>query len=196
MNAVRAFDIKNVGPNNIIVMTDFAATLDLKATETVNCSVDNHAFLDNFVVISNRRNATVRDRVLSMNDCDVFRYFGSTTGIGKKNDHVTHNACLTDIIKRHQREFEERLQELTFVMVWTDNCPNQYKCRQNFSGIIKIEKVLGILVVHCFAVKDNFKGPWDGAGKNAKNYLWRLEKEQTRFATAFDYICQRKKRGL
>jgi hypothetical protein len=53
MNAVRAFDIHNVGQNSIVVMTDFAATLDLKATETVNCSVDAHAFLDNFVVISN-----------------------------------------------------------------------------------------------------------------------------------------------
>ena len=40
MNAVRAFDIHNVGHNNIVVMTDFVATLDLKATKTVNCSVD------------------------------------------------------------------------------------------------------------------------------------------------------------
>jgi hypothetical protein len=84
MNAVRAFDIHNVGQNNIVVMTDFAATLDLKATETVNCSVDAHAFLDNFVVISNRRDVRVQDRMLSMNDCDVFQYFGSTMSKGKK----------------------------------------------------------------------------------------------------------------
>jgi hypothetical protein len=171
MNAVRAFDIHNVGHNNIVVMTDFAATLDLKATETVNCSVDAHAFLCNFVIISNRRDATVRDRVLSMNDCDVFQYFGSTMSKGKKNDYVTHIACLEDIIKRYKREFEERQHELTFAIVWTDNCPNQYKCRQNFAGIIKIEKVLGVLVVHCFAVKDNFKGVWDGAGKSAKKLI-------------------------
>jgi hypothetical protein len=192
MNAVRAFDIHNVGHNNIVVMTDFAATLDLKATETVNCSVDAHAFLCNFVIISNRRDATVRDRVLSMNDCDVFQYFGSTMSKGKKNDYVTHIACLEDIIKRYKREFEERQQELTFAIVWTDNCPNQYKCRQNFAGIIKIETVLGVLVVHCFAVKDNFKGVWDGAGKSAKNFLWRLEQEQTRSATAFECFVNAK----
>ncbi len=45
MNAVRAFDIHNVGYNNIAVMTDFAGTLDLKATETVNCSTDAHEVL-------------------------------------------------------------------------------------------------------------------------------------------------------
>ena len=98
MNATRAFDINNVGPNIIVLLTDFAATLDLKAIETVNCSA---------------------------------------------------------------WEFEERYQELTFIIAWIDNCPNQYKCRKKIAGsIINTEKVLGVLVAHCFAVKDNFKGVW------------------------------------
>lgn len=90
MNATRAFDINNVGPNIIVLLTDFAATLDLKAIETVNCSVDAHAFLDNFVFISNRRAARVVDRIeareeaLSINDCDVHHIFGSTMSKGKK----------------------------------------------------------------------------------------------------------------
>jgi len=195
INAVRSFDIKNVGPSNIVIMTDFAATLDLKAIEKVNSSVDAHAFLVNYIVISNRRDATVQFRSrngeenfksVSINDCDVLQYFGSTMSKGKKNDYVTHNACLKEIIKRYIKEFEERGQKLSFVILWTDNCPNQYKCKENFVGILKIEELFGILVAHCFAIKDNFKGVWDGAGKVVKNYLWRLEQQNTRSATAFE----------
>jgi hypothetical protein len=195
MNAVRSFDVYNVGPNNIVIMTDFAATLDLRAMETVNSSIDAHAFLDNFIVISNRRDASVQTcsrngdeevRVVSINDCDVLQYFGSTMSKGKKNDYVTHNACLKEIIQRYIKEFEERQHRLTFVIVWTDNCPNQYKCKENFVGILKIEEIFGVFIVHCFAVKDNFKGVWDGAGKVVKNFLWRLEQQKTRSATAFE----------
>jgi hypothetical protein len=205
-NAIRAFDINNVGAENIVIMTDFAATLDLRAIETVNSSIDAHAFLDNFIVISNRRDARVQYRnrsngaeevkVLSINDCDVLQYFGSTMSKGKKNDYVTHNACLQEIIKRYIKEFEERQQKLTFVIVWTDNCTNQYKCRQNFAGIINTEKILGILVVHCFAVKDNFKRVWDGAGKVAKNFLWRQEQEKTRSANALECFINTKNEEL
>jgi hypothetical protein len=161
MNAVRSFDVNNVGPNNIVIMTDFSATLDLKAIEKVNSSVDAHAFLDNFIVISNRRDATVQIhsrngeenlKLMSINDCDVLQYLGSTMSKGEKNDYVTHNACLKDIIRRYIKEFEERQQELTFVIVWTDNCPNQYKCKENFVGILKIEEKIwhssGSLLCH------------------------------------------------
>ncbi len=41
-------------------------------------------------------------------------------------------------------------------------------------------------MAHCFAIKDNFKGVWDGAGKVVKNLLWRLEQQKTRSATAFE----------
>jgi hypothetical protein len=101
MNTMRSIDISTVGPNSIIIMTDFAATLALKACETVNSSVDSHAFLDNFIVISNRRKANVINRCneevttteVSLNDCDVHQFFGSTMSKGKKNDYISHNAC-------------------------------------------------------------------------------------------------------
>jgi hypothetical protein len=201
MNAIRSFDVYNVGPSNIVIMTKFSATLNLKAIQTTNSSVDAHAFLDNFVVISNCRDASVRTvtrsgveevKVLPVNDCDVLQYFGSTMSKGKKNDYVTHNACLQAIIQRYKVEFEERGQKLTFVIIWTDNCPNQYKCKENFVGIFKIEACFGVLVAHCFAVKDNFKGVWDGAGKVMKNFLWRLEQQKTRTATAFDCFVNTK----
>jgi hypothetical protein len=200
MNAMRSIDISSVGPNNIIVMTDFSATLDLKACETVNSSVDSHAFLDNFVVVSNCRKANVIQKIngedvvteVSLNDCDVHQFFGSTMSKGKKNDYVSHNACLKHIIKRYIHEFQECGKTLTNAIVWTDNCPNQYKCKENFVHLFDIEEKLGIKIAHCFAVKDNFKGVWDGAGKVVKNFLWRMEQEQTRSATAFECFINMK----
>jgi len=93
MNAIRAFDVYNVGPNNIVIMTDFSATLNLKAIQTTNSSIDAHAFLHNFVIISNCRHASVQTvnqngvtelNVLSVNDCDVLQNFGSTMSKGGK----------------------------------------------------------------------------------------------------------------
>ena len=80
--------------------------------------------------------------------------------------------------------------------MWTDNCPYQYKCQENFVHIFEIEKILGVKVAHCFDVKDNFKGVWDGAGKVVKNLLWRMEQEQTRSATAFECFMNIKQSGF
>lgn len=92
MNTMHSIDISTVGNNNFVIMTDFSATLDLRARETVNSSVDSHAFLDNFVVISNHRKAFVSQRhndeavttEISLNDCDVYQFLGSTMSKGKK----------------------------------------------------------------------------------------------------------------
>jgi hypothetical protein len=93
INTMGSIDISTVGPSNIVIMTDFSATLDLKACETIKFLVDSHAFLDNFVVISNQRNANVvQQRIngeetvteVSINDCDVHQFFGSTMSKVKK----------------------------------------------------------------------------------------------------------------
>ncbi len=89
-------------------------------------------------------------------------------------------------------EFEQRGQQLEYVIVWTDNCPNQYKCQENFVHLFKIKELLDVKIVHCFAVKDNFKGLWDGAGKAVKNFLWRMEQEHIRSPTAFDCFINTK----
>jgi len=65
-------------------MTDFAATLDPKAAETVNSSVDNHAWLDNFIILLNQKNVKVGEHEVVIHDCNVIQYFGSTMSKGKK----------------------------------------------------------------------------------------------------------------
>jgi len=63
--------------------------------------------------------------------------------------------------------------------VWTDNCSNQYKCKENFSPITTIKERQNLKLQHRFAIKDNFKGVWDAASKVAKYFLSRLEKQGT-----------------
>ena len=68
-----------------------------------------------------------------VNECDKWIFFGDTLSKGKKNDHVFHNACLTYIIKHYDGiRIVAGKQEVPSNIVWTDNCPTQYKCRQNW----------------------------------------------------------------
>jgi hypothetical protein len=92
--------------DEILVIPDFAATLDFKAISTLNCSVNRHGFLDNYVVVFRRRHVVLNDTTgegCNINDCKLFQFLGETLEKGKKNDYVTHNANfdkLMRIIKR------------------------------------------------------------------------------------------------
>jgi len=130
-----------------------------------------------------------------IHDCDVIQYFGSTMSKGKKNDYVSHNACLDCIFERYKREFRERGEELRSAKVWTDNCSNQYKCKENFSPIATIKDRQNLKLRHRFAIKDNFKGVWDAAGKVAKHFLSRLEKQGTRSPTTIACFKNLKEHG-
>ena len=82
--------------HRIVIFTDFSATMDLRAKEANNCSEDNHAVLDIFLVFHNARKYTVQDKngsfqKIQLNDCDSFGYFASSQSKGKKNDHIMHN---------------------------------------------------------------------------------------------------------
>lgn len=46
--------------DNIVIMTDFAVTLNLRALKTMSSSVNVHSFLDNIIVISNQRTENVK----------------------------------------------------------------------------------------------------------------------------------------
>ena len=156
---MRKIDVATISPSSITVMSYFAATLNLHATEAVNSSVDSHAWLDNFFVSHQRKvvlhmmdkDGQEEEKDMSINDCDIFQYFGSMSK-GEKNAYVSHNACLKHIIEQYKHEFQEQNEELTYVIIWTDNCPNQCKCKDNFVHIVLIEEILGVYVIHCFDI--------------------------------------------
>jgi hypothetical protein len=178
LRIARKADIGTFGPSELLIFTDFSATMDLRASQTDNSSVDSHAALGIYVVLHSPRVVTVIDNDLvahekRVHECDVWYFFGSTMSKGKKNDHVFHNACLEDIVNHYQRK-RSRAKEtpITRVRIWTDNCAGQYKCRQNFWKIASFPShVAGVEVWHRFAQKYDFKGVWDAAGKVVKKMI-------------------------
>ena len=97
-----------------------------------------------------------------------------------------HNTCLDKIIEKYKNIFEKKGHTLKKVIVWSDNCPSQYRCRQNFLQIAMVrERHDDIELIHRLAVVDNFKGPHDGYGKQPKWYILEQEKVMNRSPTAY-----------
>ena len=177
-----------------VISTDFGATLDLRAAETDNCSVDNHAVVDIFFITYdwrpvkyNRKDGSVDETIISTTDKWIF--FADTLSRGKKNDHVCHNACLKKIIEYYDKKrMDIGKQPIPINIVWTDNCGTQYKCRQNFYHVANSS--IGLtskgIIVHKFAQKYWFKGPWDAYSKVVKMKIYNFEVQGVRCATAYD----------
>ena len=79
-----------------------------------------------------------------------------------------HNVSLDALIDFYKIKFRQEFGvELRKVIVWTDNAPHQYRCRQNFIKVASCpERHPGIVIVHRLAVVDNFKGIHDAVGKD------------------------------
>lgn len=106
-----------------------------------------------------------------MNECDKWIIFGDTYSKGKKNDHVFPNACLTYLIKYYDEiHATDNQAPIPINVLWTDNCPGQYRCRQFFLNVATKAKHHDnkTIVVHKLAMKYRFKGSWDATGKLAK----------------------------
>ena len=71
-------------------------------------------------------------------------------------------------------------------VVHTDNCPTQFKCRQNFYHVATCGKTHQSRVVQKFAEKFCFKGSWDATGKLIKWAILKNEKKFNRCANALD----------
>ena len=78
-------------------------------------------------------------------------------------------------------------------MVWTDNCPTQYKCRQNFWKVASSGTTNNSVIIHKFAQKFRFKGPWDATGKLVKQAIQNNELRFERCANAWDCYIKMKR---
>jgi hypothetical protein len=194
LRIARKTDIWTFGPDEMVILTDFSATMDFRASQTANSSVDSHGALQIFVVLHSPRVVKLIDKngVVQgdkrVHECDVWYFFGATMSKGKKNDHVFHNACLEEIVNHYQaKRSRDNGTPLTRIRIWTDNCGSQYKCRHNFWKIATFpSRVAGVEVWHRFAQKYDFKGVWDAAGKVVKQKIRTCEIERKkRFPTAW-----------
>lgn len=180
-----------------VVFTDFGATLDLMASEKDNSSINNHAVVCIFMVTYNWRNVKFNRRGVGLeevedetvvNDCDKWIFFGDTLSKGKKNDHIFHRSCLTHINKFYNEKRRLAGQEpIKVTVVWTDNCPTQYKCRQNFSYVSTFSSDYDneCILIHKFAQKFRFKGTWDATGRLIKLRILNNELNNHRCANAW-----------
>lgn len=202
-NQMRKVDM-TMGDLNLhrVICTDFGASLDLCSAEKNNCSVDNRAVICILFVVYNRRNVSFQkmseigeyetDEMIA-NDCDRWVFFGDTMSKGKKNDHIFHQSCCTYVIK-HYDSMREAVGKtpIPFNIIWTDNCPTQYKCRQNFLNVATSTSNhtsnpdVHHIAIHNFAQKYRFKGGWDATGKIVKERILNNELKGDRCATAFD----------
>ena len=78
-------------------------------------------------------------------------------------------------------------------IIWTDNCPTQYKCRQNFRNVATSSErinnkipLTGANRIHKFGAKYRFKGSWDAFGKHIKQQILLQELLYNRCANAWD----------
>lgn len=188
LNLTRTIDIASFSKDEIVILTDFSATCDLRAAQTDNSSQDAHAVLAIFAVLHSRREVKGKDEkdivvTRMVNDCDVWHFFGETISKGKKNDHVFHNVCLEEIVQHYKR----KTPTLNHALVWTDNCAGQYKCSSNFLKIASFsERVGDVRISHRFAQKYHFKGVWDAAGKIVKDHMRDKELAGVRFSKAVE----------
>jgi hypothetical protein len=122
-------DIFRLAPNEILVFTNFAATLNLRAIATINCSVDEHGTLATYVVISHRRHVVLNNNtkeICYINDCALFQFLGETLEKGKKNEYVTANDNMGEVLRIMARYlFDKYGIILACATKWTDNCPTQ-----------------------------------------------------------------------
>ena len=176
LNRARKLGMKTMSENTIQIFTDFSAMMDLTPNKTDNCHVDNHAVLAVYFVLTNPRKLKLEKtgEIIDYITTDVWYAIGGTQDKGKKNDVTFHKAVLHYILEYYAYLL------LTRLIIWTDNCSGQYKCRQNFFDLSKIPYSHPYIeeVEHCFAQVYGFKGPWDAAGKVVKAKIKSLESEQ------------------
>jgi hypothetical protein len=194
-NLVRKIDIIMSDPGTTrIYCTDFGATLDLMSSEKDNSSVNNHTVICIVMVSHNWRtvpylNGDKKEDETIICDTDRWIFFGNTYEKGKKNDHVFHDACIKYIQSFYDNERTEKgLPPIAIHIIWTDNCPTQYKCRHNFYNVATFGSNVAhhSQQVHTFGQKYRFKGPWDATGKIVKQRILNNELKNLRCANAWD----------
>ena len=89
-------------------------------------------------------------------------------------DYFAHHKCLDHVVKYYKSKM---MTGLTRVRLYTDGCPAQYACRQNFCKVADFpQRHDGLLLEHVVAIRYCFKGTHDGAGKLSTHFCQNAEK--------------------
>ena len=180
-NRMFRIQLSQMRKGEIIFNADFAASMNLSASETLNCATACHAVNEVFAVVSNRRLVKVVTKEVSKDDVEelipvytvhMHNFFRESFSKGKCNNHVMHNACAEALTKYYQEELPRYAgHELIRVGGRFDNCPNQYRCRHATLGVAQSN----VDFTHNHSERWEFKGIHDQRGAIVKDLVQALE---------------------
>ena len=87
MRHMQSTDFSQLKDDTLLIFTDFAAVMALRAFQVPNSSVDAQAINDNFVVVYNReivKEVGEKKKDIETFDVDVHHFFAETISKGKK----------------------------------------------------------------------------------------------------------------
>jgi len=173
INMVRSCQAGNMQHGDLLVLTDFAAVYSILAQDRKCCAQDKHIVLDVFVVLSDARDVTVKNKAgvevtKKVVTCTVFGFWADTKSKVKLQDERLHSACFEEVLKNYPGTVR--------LLLHTDNSPTQYKNRYAIYNFARLLKMYGIARGYWgFAVVGNFKGTHDQAGFVLKQ--WQRKRE-------------------
>ena len=174
-------DCDAIREDDLLIYTDYASGVNMQAPKSECCAHDPHAVLAVFVVLYGRDLVKLKNgETVDFTKCDHWFCVVGCESEGKSSDWITHGAAVDKILDHYIN-----VKKLTFrvLRLWTDNCPPQYKNRQNFFQLALLMDKYGLdMVEHCFGSIYGFKGVWDALGKTTKEIVVSFEKKFDIFA--------------
>ena len=136
----------------LLISTNFAALMALRAFQTKNFSIDGHAWTTNLYVFITEGKWMWRKnkrewlwdrgkRGYAIFHCGYASFLCRDNLKRKKKAIMQCTIFLDTILDKYRPVFEINLGlTLWHVKCWTDNAPGQYQCHQNFIKIASIAK--------------------------------------------------------
>lgn len=190
LNLCRQEDISRLGPNSILIQTDYSAQPVLDSQDKLNSVGHGVCVLSCWIVLHSPILETYTSETGEVVDytfleCDHVRVVTPSTGKQKDQDWFLHCKIFEQLLE----QYKVKIPGLDRVTVWTDGAPNQYKNRYNFYWLAMAYERFGVRICHRFGATAQFKGVHDKIGQVAKWTVKVREKLGTvRVSTAYQFF--------
>lgn len=169
LNYCRKEDLDSLTRYGLFIQTDYSAQPTLDSQDKLNSVGHGVCVLSCWVVLHSPREeyyfSEDGEKIFyTFYECDHTRVVTPSTGKQKDQDWFLHCKVFEKLIV----QYKARIPDLAYINLWTDGAPNQYKCRQNFYWLSRVQKKFGIRISHRFGATAQFKGVHDKIGQVAK----------------------------
>ena len=193
LNCVAEYDRNNLQPDEVYIQVDFSSQIRLESLHKLNSEYCGVANQECWVVLHSPHIVKpTNDEEYMSNECDYIRSITPATGLQKDQDWFTHDMTLQYILQH----YIDKYPHVTHFKIWSDQCPGQYKCRQNFGFLANLSLDKDITITHCFGATSQFKGVHDKVGESSKKTIQLREKAQdmnARCSSAYEWFATAEK---